>query len=210
MKIIKEPFMRLEPEHFISVTFETEVKDADSVRELIEKCAKNVLERENIPFDAEIDARVVDAEEIRRLNAEFRDKDAVTDVLSFPMFDYYNGAPREDLEPDPESGRVMLGDMVLCYTRACEQAEEYGHSAARECGFLTTHSVLHLLGYDHERGEDDTARMRRREKEYLEDIPGGKLEEIPQKRCRRDGHYAEYLRLPELSRSAEYRTNDRF
>ena len=170
MKIIKEPFMRLEPEHFISVTFETEVKDADSVRELIEKCAKNVLERENIPFDAEIDARVVDAEEIRRLNAEFRDKDVVTDVLSFPMFDYYNGAPREDLEPDPESGRVMLGDMVLCYTRACEQAEEYGHSAARECGFLTTHSVLHLLGYDHERGEDDTARMRRREKEYLEAI----------------------------------------
>ena len=130
MKIIKEPFMQLQPEHFISVTFETEVKDADSVRELIEKC----------------------------------------DVLSFPMFDYYNGAPREDLEPDPESGRVMLGDMVLCYTRACEQAEEYGHSAARECGFLTTHSVLHLLGYDHERGEDDTARMRRREKEYLEAI----------------------------------------
>lgn len=113
MKIIKEPFMQLQPEHFISVTFETEVKDADSVRELIEKCAKNVLERENIPFDAEIDARVVDAEEIRRLNAEFRDKDVVTDVLSFPMFDYYNGAPREDLEPDPESGRVMLGDMVL-------------------------------------------------------------------------------------------------
>ena len=108
--------------------------------------------------------------QIRRLNAEFRDKDVVTDVLSFPMFDYYNGAPREDLEPDPESGRVMLGDMVLCYTRACEQAEEYGHSAARECGFLTTHSVLHLLGYDHERGEDDTARMRRREKEYLEAI----------------------------------------
>ena len=82
MKIIKEPFMQLQPEHFISVTFETEVKDADSVRELIEKCAKNVLERENIPFDAEIDARVVDAEEIRRLNAEFRDKDVVTDVLS--------------------------------------------------------------------------------------------------------------------------------
>ena len=81
MKIIKEPFMRLEPEHFISVTFETEVKDADSVRELIEKCAKNVLERENIPFDAEIDARVVDAEEIRRLNAEFRDKDAVNAAL---------------------------------------------------------------------------------------------------------------------------------
>ena len=81
MKIIKEPFMKLQPEHFISVTFETEVKDADSVRELIEKCAKNVLERENIPFDAEIDARVVDAEEIRRLNAEFRDKDAVNAAL---------------------------------------------------------------------------------------------------------------------------------
>ena len=115
MKIIKEPFMQLQPEHFISVTFETEVKDADSVRELIEKCAKNVLERENIPFDAEIDARVVDAEEIRRLNAEFRDKDVVTDVLSFPMFDYYNGAPREDLE---RRAAASCSATWCCATRA--------------------------------------------------------------------------------------------
>ena len=112
----------------------------------------------------------LDADAIREMNAEYRNKDAVTDVLSFPMYEFLNGEPQEELEAEPDSGCVMLGDMILCYTRACEQAEEYGHSAARECGFLTTHSVLHLLGYDHERGEDDTARMRRREKEYLEAI----------------------------------------
>ena len=156
--------------HQINIGFETEVADENSVRELIRTCAERVLASEQVDFDAEIDVTVVDADAIREMNAEYRNKDAVTDVLSFPMYEFLNGVPQEELEAEPDSGCVMLGDMILCYTRACEQAEEYGHSAARECGFLTTHSVLHLLGYDHERGEDDTARMRRREKEYLEAI----------------------------------------
>lgn len=153
--------------HQISIGFETEVEDAKAVEELIRTCALRVLESENVPFDAAIDVTVVDADEIRRLNAEHRDKDAVTDVLSFPMYEFYNGQPQEELEAEPDSGCVMLGDMILCYTRAVEQAAQFGHSPARECGYLTTHSVLHLLGYDHERNDEDTRLMRGKEEDNL-------------------------------------------
>ncbi|MCQ5129800.1 rRNA maturation RNase YbeY [Butyricicoccus faecihominis] len=147
----------------ISVAFETAVQEEEQVRELIETCAKRVLESEQVPFAAAIDVTVVDAETIREVNREYREKDTVTDVLSFPMYEFLNGAPQENLETDPGTGCVMLGDMMLCYTRAVEQAETFGHSPARECGYLTTHSVLHLLGYDHERNEEDTRLMREKE-----------------------------------------------
>ena len=140
--------------HQINIGFETEVADENSVRELIRTCAERVLASEQVDFDAEIDVTVVDADAIREMNAEYRNKDAVTDVLSFPMYEFLNGEPQEDLEAEPDSGCVMLGDMILCYTRACEQAEQFGHSPARECGYLTTHSVLHLLGYDHLTSEE--------------------------------------------------------
>lgn len=153
--------------HQIKIGFETEVEDAQGVRELIQTCATRVLESEGVPFDAEIDVTVVDAEAIRQLNAEYRDKDAVTDVLSFPMYEFYNGEPQEELDAEPDTGCVMLGDMILCYTRAVEQAAEFGHSPARECGYLTTHSVLHLLGYDHERNDEDTRLMRAKEEDNL-------------------------------------------
>ncbi len=153
--------------HQINIGFETEVEDEQAVRELIQTCAGRVLESENVTFDAEIDVTVVDADSIRQLNAEYRDKDAVTDVLSFPMYEFYNGEPQEELEAEQDTGCVMLGDMILCYTRAVEQAAEFGHSPARECGYLTTHSVLHLLGYDHERNDEDTRLMRAKEEDNL-------------------------------------------
>lgn len=153
--------------HQIKIGFETEVEDAQGVRDLIRTCATRVLESEGVPFDAEIDVTVVDADSIRQLNAEYRDKDAVTDVLSFPMYEFLNGEPQEELEAEPDTGCVMLGDMILCYTRAVEQAVEFGHSPARECGYLTTHSVLHLLGYDHERNDEDTRLMRAKEEDNL-------------------------------------------
>lgn len=153
--------------HQINIGFETRVEDEQAVSELIRTCAERVLESEDVPFDAEIDVTVVDADEIRQLNAEHRNKDAETDVLSFPMYDFLNGVPQEELEAEPDSGCVMLGDMILCYTRAVEQAAEFGHSPARECGYLTTHSVLHLLGYDHERNEEDTRLMRAKEEDNL-------------------------------------------
>ena len=153
--------------HQIRIGFSTEVENEDEVRALVEKCARNVLSRENVDFPAEIDITVVDADTIREMNAEYRSKDSVTDVLSFPMYEFYNGEPREELDEEPDTGCVMLGDMILCYTRACEQAKEFGHSAARECGYLTTHSMLHLLGYDHERNDEDTRLMRSKEEEYM-------------------------------------------
>ncbi|MBD9068757.1 MAG: rRNA maturation RNase YbeY [Butyricicoccus sp.] len=156
--------------HQIRIGFSTEVENEDEVRALVEKCARNVLSRENVDFPAEIDITVVDADTIREMNAEYRSKDSVTDVLSFPMYEFYNGEPREELDEEPDTGCVMLGDMILCYTRACEQAKEFGHSAARECGYLTTHSMLHLLGYDHERNDEDTRLMRSKEEEYMNAI----------------------------------------
>ena len=156
--------------HQIRIGISTEVENEDEVRALVEKCARNVLSRENVDFPAEIDITVVDADTIREMNAEYRSKDSVTDVLSFPMFEFYNGEAREELDEEPDTGCVMLGDMILCYTRACEQAKEFGHSAARECGYLTTHSMLHLLGYDHERNDEDTRLMRSKEEEYMNAI----------------------------------------
>ena len=153
--------------HQINIGFDTAVEDEQGVSELIRTCALRVLESERVPFDASIDVTVVDADTIRQMNAEYRDKDAVTDVLSFPMYEFVNGVPQEELEREPDTGCVMLGDMILCYTRACEQAAAFGHSPARECGYLTTHSVLHLLGYDHERNEADTRLMRAKEEDNL-------------------------------------------
>ena len=151
--------------HSINITFETAVEDEQGLRELIDTCARRTIESERLPLPMAVDVSVVDAARIRELNAEYRGKDAVTDVLSFPMYEFINGVPQEVLDTEPDSGSVMLGDMVLCYTRACEQAAEYGHSPARECGYLTTHSILHLLGYDHERGAADARLMRGKEED---------------------------------------------
>ena len=153
--------------HLIRVTTEVELAHEDEVRDLITRCAQQVLKSEGIDFDAFIDVTIVDGETIRQMNAEYRDKDAVTDVLSFPMYEFYNGEAQEELEYDPEIDKVMLGDMILNYDRAVEQAADFGHSPERECGFLTVHSVLHLLGYDHEREEDDRLLMRGKEEENL-------------------------------------------
>lgn len=151
----------------IRVTAEVPVPDEDALRELITACAGKVLELEGVDFPAFVDVTIVGGEEIREANAAYRGKDAVTDVLSFPMYEFWDGAPQEELEPDPESGCVMLGDMLLNYDRAVQQAEEYGHSPARECGYLSVHSVLHLLGYDHERDESDRLLMRQKEEAAL-------------------------------------------
>ena len=117
----------------LNIGFETAVEDEAEVAALIRTCALRVLESEGVPFCAEIDVTVVNADTVREMNAAYRDKDAVTDVLSFPMYEFYNGGPQEEVEREPDSGCGMLGDMIVCYTRACEQAAEFGHSPAREC-----------------------------------------------------------------------------
>ncbi len=124
-----------------------------------EKVAEDVINRvlddEACPYESEISLTFVDNEEIHRLNKEFRQIDRPTDVLSFPLIDFQPPANYEPLEAEdadgfnPETGELMLGDIVISVERAAEQAAEYGHDLKREIAFLIAHSILHLLGYDH-------------------------------------------------------------
>ena len=124
--------------------------------------AKTVLKVLKQTGSVSVELSIVSEEEIKRLNSEFRSIDKVTDVLSFPLVEY-----EESVAPAYDEDRAMLGDIVISLERAAEQAEEFGHSFEREVAFLTAHSMLHLLGYDHELGEDEDADMRRRQREIM-------------------------------------------
>lgn len=125
---------------------------------LVRRCCNAVLRMEEFKGAAEISVTFVDNQQIKEFNKQYRNKDAVTDVLSFGMGE--NG--KYDL--DPETGAQILGDVVISMEKAIEQADRFDHSMQREVGYLTAHSVLHLLGYDHENNLD---RVRMREKEEL-------------------------------------------
>lgn len=137
------------------------VKIPSGLRLLIRKCCHAVLEMENFGKPAEVSVTFVDNKEIQTLNREYRQKDAPTDVLSFPMGE--NG--EYDLNED--TGAYILGDVVISMEKAVEQAEMYRHSLSREVGFLTVHSMLHLLGYDHENGGIEAVIMREKEETVL-------------------------------------------
>ena len=127
-----------------------------SIKELIKKCCHAALEYMEFRTDVEISVVLTDNEGIRTLNNLHRGIDRATDVLSFPMFEYdENGDIIEDYVEFNEMGEICLGDIVISLERAHEQATEYGHSPEREIGFLTVHSMLHLLGYDHMTPEDE-------------------------------------------------------
>ncbi|MEY8297663.1 MAG: rRNA maturation RNase YbeY [Emergencia timonensis] len=131
----------------------------ETILATMKKAAEYCLDLEQVDQErTEISVTFVEGEEIRNLNREYRDTDKVTDVLSFPQFD--------DLDEIPEFGEICLGDVVICKDRALEQAEEFGHSFEREIIYLFTHSILHLLGYDHME-EDEKKEMRQREEEVM-------------------------------------------
>lgn len=138
-----------------------EVKVPTGVRLLVRRCCHAVLVNENFSGSAEISVRFVDDEVIHALNREYRNVDRSTDVLSFPLGE--NGV--YDINND--TGAKMLGDIVISIDHAVNQAEMYGHSLEREIGFLTVHSMLHLLGYDHENGGLEAVRMREKEETAL-------------------------------------------
>ena len=131
---------------------------------LIRKAVLATLEYENIEEDCEASITFCDDEKIRELNKKFRNIDRATDVLSFPLFD------EDAAEYSVPEIECMLGDIVISLERAKAQAEEFGHSYERETAFLAVHSVLHLLGYDHETGEEDEIDMRRRQSDIMEKI----------------------------------------
>lgn len=134
------------------------------VRLLIRRCCHAALEMEKFQGSAEISVSIVDDDEIRQINNEHRHIDASTDVLSFPLGE--NG----HYDVNPENGAYMLGDVVLSIERAQAQAEQFGHSLQREIGYLTVHSVLHLLGYDHVKGGLEAVRMREREEAIMTQV----------------------------------------
>lgn len=134
------------------------VKIPTGLRMLIRRCCNAVLKLENFEGPAEISVTFTDNEQIKKLNAQYRNKDTATDVLSFPMGE--NGVYNVNMD----TGAKILGDIVLSMERAMEQADTYGHSLQREAAYLTAHSVLHLLGYDH---MENMERVRMREKEEL-------------------------------------------
>ena len=134
------------------------VKIHTGIRMLVRRCCNAVLKLENFEGPAEISVTFTDNAGIRELNRQYRDKDIETDVLSFPMGE--NGV----WDVDMETGAKILGDIVISMEKARDQAERFGHSFQREVGYLTAHSMLHLLGYDH---VDNLEKVRMREKEEL-------------------------------------------
>jgi len=135
---------------------------------LVRRAAKAALKLQGVDQDSIINVMLTDDAGIHAINLEQRGVDAPTDVLSFPMNDLAEGAFDEtQCELDYESGKLLLGDMVLNLSRCEKQAEEYGHSFARELSYLTVHSVLHLLGYDHLDEGERKRRMREREEAVM-------------------------------------------
>ena len=151
----------------VSVSFlnrQKAVKIPTGTRPLVRRCIAAVLKTEDFAQPAEVSVSFVDNEQIRALNADYRGRDVATDVLSFPLGE--KGA----YDIDGDTGALLLGDIVISAERAMEQAALYGHSLDREIGWLTVHSMLHLLGYDHETGEADARAMRAREEVVLSSL----------------------------------------
>ncbi|MFA9380498.1 MAG: rRNA maturation RNase YbeY [Acetanaerobacterium sp.] len=137
------------------------IKIPTGIRLLIRRCCHAVLEYEKMQGDYEVSVSFVDNENIKSLNAQYREKDMPTDVLSFPL------GEGGKYDVNRETGAQMLGDIVISVEKAVEQAELYGHSLRREVAYLTVHSMLHLIGYDHEDGGIEMVHMREKEEAVL-------------------------------------------
>lgn len=156
---------------------ETDEKLDFDYETLLERVIRQAADQEKCPYEFEVNVTFTDNDSIREINREFRELDVPTDVLSFPMVDYPAPADFSVLEDDenaveyfhPETGELILGDIVISVERARMQAEEYGHSLKREICFLTAHSMLHLFGYDHMTPEE-AAIMEGKQTEILNEM----------------------------------------
>ena len=141
-----------------------DIKIPTGLRMLIRRCCNAVLRMEKFEGSVEVSVTFVNNEQIKEYNAQYRNKNIETDVLSFPMGE--NGV----YDVNPETGAKILGYIVISIEKAQEQAKAYGHSMQREVGFLTAHSMLHLLGYDHENNNLERVRMREKEELVMEQL----------------------------------------
>lgn len=164
-------------ERIMSLNLEKEVQPSFDFdyESLAEEVIAFVIEHEEFPYEAEVNLTLTDNEGIHEINRMYRKIDAPTDVLSFPMLSYGQAGDFSALEEDyednfnPDTGEIMLGDIVISIDRVKEQAKAYGHSEKREFAFLIVHSMLHLFGYDHMTPED-AAVMEPKQKQILEEM----------------------------------------
>lgn len=157
----------------INLSFDCFTLQKIAVTTIIRKCVEATLDAEGVSVPCEINVLITNDKGIRAINFATREIDSPTDVLSFPMFALEAGNPpdRWDSYIDPETGLCPLGDMVISLERAIAQSKEFGHSIRREIGYLTIHSMLHLLGYDHMDDGPEKAKMREREEDIAGKIP---------------------------------------
>lgn len=156
----------------INIECEAEKKLDLPYEDIITRVVEDSLDYEDCPYEAEVNVLITDNEDIRQINNEYRNIDNPTDVLSFPMIEYERPSDFEFLEESgddcfhPDTGELLLGDIVISIDKVEEQAEKYGHSQTRELAFLVAHSMLHLCGYDHME-EDERKIMERKQEEIL-------------------------------------------
>ena len=154
----------------IDISYETDIELDIPYEDIVRQMVVAALDYENCPYEAEVSVTVVDDKEIQEINKTYRNIDKATDVLSFPMHEYESAADFDNLDDsafNPESGELLLGDIVISAEKVTAQAKEYGHSKEREFAFLLVHSILHLLGYDHME-EEERLVMESKQKEILE------------------------------------------
>lgn len=142
----------------VHIEYETENRPGLPYESIAKEVVRETLAYEHCPYEAEVDVLITDNEEIRKLNLEHRGIDKATDVLSFPMVEYQAPGVFDEIAKsgllNPETGELLLGDIVISAEKLKEQAENYGHTETRELAFLLAHSMLHLLGYDHMEEEE--------------------------------------------------------
>lgn len=162
----------------LNINFDIFTVKQPFITNTIRRCVEAVLDAEGVTVPCEVNVLITNDRGIHAINKASRDVDKPTDVLSFPMFQLTPGQLPEDWEAylDPETGMCPLGDMCISLQRANAQAKEFGHSAKREVGYLTIHSVLHLLGYDHLDEGEEKKQMRAREEAIAATIPGMRRE----------------------------------
>ena len=156
----------------IEISYESEKKLDIPYEEIVNKMVVSALDFEKCPYEAEVSVTFVDDKEIRKINSEYRGIYKSTDVLSFPFNEFEIPGNFDDIEEsvdafNPETGELLLGDIILSADHITEQAIEYGHSETRELAFLVVHSMLHLMGYDHMEDEDRVI-MEERQRKILE------------------------------------------
>ena len=153
--------------HYIPITADVPGAANDANCALIRRTIRTALAAEGLTAPCEVDVLLTDDDGIHEINRELRQVDRPTDVLSFPEFELTPGQLPGPEDADPGTGLIPLGDMVLSMERVAAQAREYGHSKRRELSYLVTHSVLHLLGYDHLDEGPMKAQMRAREEAIM-------------------------------------------